>query len=836
MMEELNNIENSKKEEKKTNKSKTSTKAKKTTEVDKKGSGRKKSSTLDAKKKTGTTKKTVEKKVTTKKTTSKKTKKVINDKLDEETINYSGKGKTLVIVESPAKSKTIKKILGNNYQIEASYGHIRDFPPKILGFDVENNFVPTFEIIPEKQHIVNKLNTMAKRSDKVFLASDPDREGEAIAWHVREVLDIPDEKVCRIAFNEITPKAVKQAVENSRNIDMNKVKAQQTRQILDRLVGYKISPVLWEKMKNNRLSAGRVQSVALKMICQREDEINSFTPEEYWTIGADFQKDNQNFFAELTKVKNKKIEIKNEKEAYDIVKILSEKNIQYKVDSVTEKESKRKPQAPFITSTLQREASNRLGYGVARTMQIAQKLYEGIEIEGEPVGLITYMRTDSFRISDDATSSAKEFIINNFGEKYYPEKANIYSKSKKNTQDAHEAIRPTYIDKTPDSLKSILSSEQYRLYKLIWDRFISSQMGNAVISNKTIEIKGLDYIFKVGTSKIIFDGFLKVYGLNYDDNENIETKLPELNKDDIVNLEKLIPKQHFTQPPPRYSEASLVKALEEYGIGRPSTYAPIITKIQQKGYVEKPEKSLIPTMLGKTVSTQLNEHFKDIINYEFTASMESKLDEIAEEKKVWNTVLEEFYSPFIETVDNARKNMGNVIITSDKICPNCNSPMVVKTSRFGTQFLGCSNYPECKTMMPLNADVNSSKPELTDEKCEKCNSDMIIKFGPFGKYLQCTNDKCKHRKAVLKTIGVKCPKAGCDGEIVERKSRRGRIFYGCNKYPNCDFVSWNEPVNAFCPKCNSILVKHITKKFNRLKCSNKECDYIKEIEDTELND
>ena len=745
------------------------------------------------------------------------------------------KEKALVIVESPAKSKTIKKILGDSYQIEASYGHIRDFPPKVLGFDVTNNFEPSFIVIPEKKAVVKKLNELAQKSDKVYLASDPDREGEAIAWHVRQVLDVPDKKIYRIEFNEITPKAIKNAVEHSRPIDMDRVKAQQTRQILDRLVGYKISPVLWEKMRNYRLSAGRVQSVALRMICEREDEIDAFVPVEYWSVTADLLKGKLPFSAELTKYKDKKIEIKNKEEADKIVAELTKKGLKYEVSKVTYRDTQRKPSAPFITSTLQREASSKLGYGVSKTMQIAQKLYEGIDIGTDgPVGLITYMRTDSVRISDDAQAAAKEFVTQNYGENYYPKTPNIYAKGGKNVQDAHEAIRPSYIDRTPDSIKQYLTSEQYRLYKLIWSRFIASQMENAKVKNTSVDIEAGDYLFKTGTSKIVFDGFLKVY--NDSDDEQDQSKIPDLQQGDEVKLEKIDPKQHFTQPPPRYTEASLVKALEEYGIGRPSTYAPIISKIQQKGYVEKQDKALAPTILGRTLSRELVKYFTDIMNYEFTAQMETKLDDIAEEKAVWTDVLKDFYTPFNETVDAAKKNMPRVLIESDVICPNCGKKMIVRTSRFGTQFLGCSGYPECKTMMPLNKDDSAAVvDEKSDEKCEKCGSDMIIKVGPYGKYLQCTNEECKHRKRVVVTTGVKCPKCG-EGEVIQRKSKYGKIFYGCNKYPDCDFVSWNEPVKEKCPECGAYMVKKITKKESKIVCSNNNCGFSKTLEEGENND
>ena len=740
------------------------------------------------------------------------------------------KEQILVIVESPAKSKTIKKILGNTYDIEASYGHIRDFPPKVLGFDVQNGFTPTFEVIPEKREVVKKLNDLAQKADKIYLASDPDREGEAIAWHVRQVIKVPDDKVFRIEFNEITPKAVTYAVEHSRQIDMQRVKAQQTRQILDRLVGYKISPVLWEKMRNYHLSAGRVQSVALRMICEREDEINAFTPVEYWSISANLLKEKSSFNAELSKYKNKKADIKNEKEANEIVEYLKKKERMFSVSKISTKNTQRKPTAPFITSTLQREASTKLGYGVSKTMQIAQKLYEGIDIGADgPVGLITYMRTDSTRISDDAQVAAKEFITEKFGEEYYPKTPNNYVKKSKNVQDAHEAIRPSYVDRTPDSIKQYLTNEQYNLYKLIWSKFIASQMENAQVKNTTVDIEAGECLFKAGVSKIVFDGYLKVYNDNNDEEET--SKIPDLKEGDDLKLKEIIPKQHFTSPPPRYTEASLVKALEEHGIGRPSTYAPIISKIQQKNYVEKIDKALAPTTLGSAICKQLVNHFSKIMNYEFTANMETKLDEIAENKLVWNEVLKDFYTPFIENVADAKKNMEKIEIESEVVCPNCGSKMVVRNSRFGTQFLGCSKYPECKTMLPLNKDGTLQEPpKETEEKCEKCGSVMVQKAGPYGQYLECTNENCKNRKRLVKSTGVKCPKCG-EGDIVYKKSKRGKIFFGCNRYPDCDFVLWNEPVNEKCPECGNILVKKITKKSKKLECSNKNCTFSKDMEE-----
>ncbi len=745
----------------------------------------------------------------------------------------SKKEKALVIVESPAKSKTIKKILGDSYQIEASFGHVRNLPDNVLGFDVQNDFKPTYVVIPEKKKVVTKLNELAKRSDKVYLASDPDREGEAIAWHVRELLDVKDDKILRIQFNEITPSAVKHAVENPRQIDMDMVKAQQTRQILDKLVGYKLSPVLWKQLGNYHLSAGRVQSVALRMICEREEEIEAFVPQEYWTIHTIMDKDGKLFEAEVNKYKNKKIEIKTEEEANKIKEFLLNQNTEFKVSKVTKKETKRKPTAPFITSTLQRAASSKLGFGVSKTMQVAQKLYEGIEIDGTPVGLITYMRTDSVRISDDAQEMAKSFIVENYGEKYYPSSPNIYVKGKQNVQDAHEAIRPSYPERTPESIKQYLQPDQYKLYKLIWDKFMSSQMAPANIANKTIDITAGDYNLKAGTSKILFDGFLKLYNDAEEDEKNADAKIPDLEADDKVLCKEINPKQHFTQPPPRYNEASLVKALEEHGIGRPSTYATIITVIQTRKYVEKKDKALVPTLLGRTVCKQLVTQFADIMDYKFTAGMEEKLDLIAEKKAIWNIVLKEFYTPFMEVVNSVMKTAQRVVIESDKKCPNCGRVMLVKTSRFGSQFLGCSGYPECKTIISINNSMElddvgeSAEPQVVEEKCEKCGGDMVLKTGPYGKYVECK--ECKNRKKYVRSTGVKCPKCG-EGTIIEKKSKYGKIFFGCNKYPDCSFALWDEPTGNTCPECGELLVKKTTKNGVFEVCSSKTCSYKKEIE------
>lgn len=760
--------------------------------------------------------------------------------------------KSLVIVESPAKSKTIKKILGDSFQIEASYGHVRNLPTKDpstdnLGFDVNKNFEMKFEIIPGKQQVVRKLNDLAKKAGKIYLASDPDREGEAIAWHVRQILKVPDDKIYRIVFNEITPKAVKHSVENPRGIDMDMVKAQQTRQILDKLVGYKLSPVLWKEMGNRKLSAGRVQSVALRMICEREEEIEAFKPQEYWSIHALLDKEGKQFEAELSKIKGKSVEktIKNQDEAQKIVDYLTNPTTQYEVSKVTKKTIKRNPTAPFITSTMQRAASSKLGFGVSKTMQVAQKLYEGVEIDGAPVGLITYMRTDSVRVSDDAQNMAHDFILQNYGENYSPKTPNIYAKGKQNVQDAHEAIRPAYPERTPDSIKQYLDNDQYKLYKLIWEKFMSSQMAPAEIANKSIEIDAGDYTLKAGTSKVMFDGFLTLY--NDDDEEEgkeADAKIPDLDKGDKVVCKKVEPKQHFTQPPPRYNEASLVKALEEYGIGRPSTYATIITVIQTRKYVEKKNKALFPTLLGRAVSKQLVAEFADIMDYKFTAGMEAKLDEIADKKVDWVKVLNDFYAPFMEEVNKVMQTAQRVTVSSNIKCPNCGRPMVLRSSKTGSQFLGCSGYPECKTAMSLNVlqelesetDENGEeKPqEICEEKCEKCGADMMFKTGPYGKYLECTSPDCGYRKPFRKSTGVTCPKCG-KGTIVERKSKRGTVFYGCDKYPDCNFVLWNEPTGEKCPQCGELLVKKTLKNGEVITCSSIKCGYKKTEENTENN-
>lgn len=751
----------------------------------------------------------------------------------EKTTSKTASGKSLLIVESPAKAKTIKKILGSSFQIKASVGHIRDLPKKTLGVDVKKNYAPAYEVLPEKEKVVKELSEAAQKVDYVYLAPDPDREGEAIAWHIASILeDVPKDKILRVEFNEITKNAIQEAIKHPRDIDMKRVNAQQARRILDRLVGYKLSPLLWSKIQKG-LSAGRVQSVAVRIICDREEEIDAFTPVEYWSIATNLSKQKSSviFPADLTKYKGKKIEINNEEEATKVVDYLKEHKDELEVEKVTTRKSTKNPAPPFITSTLQRDANSKFGFSVKKTMQVAQQLYEGIELGQEGhTGLITYMRTDSTRIADEAAADAKDFIETHFGKEYYPEKPRVYSKKGKNVQDAHEAIRPTYIAKSPEKVKAYLNKDQFRVYKLIWDRFMASQMESAKLNNISNEISAGDYTLKASYSKVIFKGYYIVYQSFEEDedkekeNEGNSKNIPELKKGDKLTLKDVLPKQHFTQPPPRYSEASLVKALEERGIGRPSTYATIISTIQDRGYVEKIEKSLAPTDLGKLVNKKLLEHFTNIVDTQFTADMEEKLDKVAFEDAVWQDIVSEFYDPFNETLKLAKKNMEKVVIESDVDCPECGKRMVIKVSRWGSKFLACPGYPECKKTMPLSKDEKPLEPDQpSDEKCEKCDSEMVIKHGPYGKYLSCTNEDCKNKKPLVNKIGIPCPK--CGDELIERKTRRGKIFYGCQGYPKCDFASWAEPTTEKCPECSSMLTKKELKRSTKYTCINTECSY-----------
>lgn len=681
-------------------------------------------------------------------------------------------GKKLVIVESPAKAKTIEKILGKDYKVMASMGHLRDLPQNSLGVDIEKGFLPRYMNVPNRREIIESLRSEANKSSTVILATDPDREGEAISFHLSKLLDVPADKNVRITFHEITPHAILEAVANPRPIDLEKVNAQQARRILDRLVGYKLSPFLWKKVFRG-LSAGRVQSVAVRLICEREEEIRAFVPEEYWSIEAICETDEkERFRAKLHSHKGEEVVIPNEETAKKMVADFKKESLI--IDKVTKSQKRRRPQAPFTTSTLQQDSVNRLNFGARKTMMIAQQLYEGLDIKGTQVGLITYMRTDSTRIAEEMQEEAKEYIGKVYGPDYVPEKPNKYA-GQNQSQDAHEAIRPTSLKYHPDKVASYLNRDQLRLYTLIWNRFLASQMTPQVSSNVTALITAGDYTLRAVGSRIIFDGFSVVYGAREKEDEN---RLPNLTKGQVVLSKKIEKKQHFTQAPPRYTEASLIKLLEEKGIGRPSTYAPILDTIQKRNYVEKREKSFVPTELGFVVVDLLRRFFEKIIDVEFTSRMESMLDKIADGKLTYEKLMEDFYKVFSKELTEAEEQIDKVKIAD----------------------------------------------QVSDVICDKCGAKMIYKFGRYGKFLACPNfPKCKNTKPIVDKIGITCPKCK-KGNIVKRKSKRGRIFYGCDRYPDCDLALWNEPVDRYCEHCGSIMVK----KKNRNKeeiivCSNKDC-------------
>ena len=708
--------------------------------------------------------------------------------------------KKLVIVESPAKARTLAKYLGKDYVIEACAGHIRDLPPKSLGVKTDKSFEPTYKIIKGKERIIKNLKSAAKNAGLVLLAPDPDREGEAIAWHLKSLLPGKD-NVKRIEFNEITKEAVTNAVKNPREIDMARVNAQQARRILDRLVGYKISPLLWKKVRKG-LSAGRVQSVAVRLICEREAQINIFKPEEYWDILASLSNaGKETLSAKLVakddaalgvRPKEKGKIISSDAEAKKILKELE--GTQYSVKDIIKKEQKRNPSPPFITSTLQQEAARKLGYSSKKTMVLAQKLYEGIDIKEEGhAGLITYMRTDSVRIADEAEKAVRKFIADTFGKDFLPASPQKYKK-KKQAQDAHEAIRPTSVFRNPETLKDSLKPDELKLYDLIWKRFVACQMKPAIFDQTSINIGAGQYTFRATGSVLKFEGFIRVYLESSDDeeeNEELKGTLPELHPGEQLNLIALIPAQHFTQPPPRYNEASLVKELEKRGIGRPSTYAPIISTIQARGYVEKEGKALKPTEIAITTNGLLVKHFPLVMDIKFTAQMEDTLDDIVAGKMGWIKTLEEFYEPFNKALAEAEVKMEKVKkeIKTEEICPECGKPIVIRQGRYG-DFMACSGYPKCKFTKPLEED-KLDLPEGQD-KCEKCGMPMVLKQSRYGKFLACSGyPKCRNIKSILNKIGVPCPK--CDGELVEKKTRRGRAFYGCSKYPKCDYATWQRP-------------------------------------------
>lgn len=736
--------------------------------------------------------------------------------------------KNLVIVESPTKAKTISKFLGKQYTVESSFGHLRDLPKSKLGVDVDDNYKPTYEISKGKEKKVAALKKKAKSADIVYFATDEDREGEAISWHLDEMFDLPAKKTKRITFHEITKDAILKSLESPRKIDESLVDAQQARRILDRLVGYKLSPFLWQKVARG-LSAGRVQSVALRLISEREREIDKFKPQEYWSLEADFKyKDSDEFSASIKKIDNKslkKLDLKSKDEVDHILSDLEKSS--YSIIDLKKKDKQKKAPAPFVTSTLQRTASNRFGYSAKQIMMLAQQLYEGIEIDGkDSVGLITYMRTDSLNLSKTFVDSARSYLTDTLGDKYIPDKAKVYKTKSKGAQEAHEAIRPTNVELTPDKVKSSLNPKQFKIYQLIWQRAVASQMNPAILEATTIDIEddSKKYIFRANGSVIKFDGFLKIYPTKTEENF-----LPELEVGNKLNLEKLNPEQHFTQPPARYSEATLIKVLEEHGIGRPSTYAPTISTIIARNYVEKIERRLQPTEVGLLVNDVLVKHFPKIVDYEFTASMEDELDQIAEGKLEWQKSIDKFYKPFITNLENKMENVSKKELTEEKTdekCPKCGSPMVIKMGRFG-KFLACSNYPDCKTTQPIDKDGKPAEPEKTEEKCDKCGSDMIVKQGRYGSFLACSNyPECKNTKPIVKSTGVKCPKCG-KGEIVEKRSKKGRTFYACDQYPDCKNAYWAKPTGDKCPECGSLLVYGAK---NTARCSAKECKFSKELE------
>lgn len=754
----------------------------------------------------------------------------------DEALDASEAGRSLVIVESPAKAKTLKKILGAKFQIKASVGHIRDLPEKKLGVDVDQDFEPVYEVLSAKADLVEELRQAASKCDTIYLAADPDREGEAIAWHVAALLAGNTTAVVhRIEFHEITKNAILEAIQHPREINVHRVNAQQARRILDRLVGYKLSPLLWKKVSKG-LSAGRVQSVAVRLICEREAEIEAFVPVEYWTIATELKKsakDAASMVANLVRIDGEKVEISDEKTANAIVKTLE--TSPYAVSSVGTRESRRKPQPPFITSTLQREASTRYGYPVKKTMQIAQKLYEGLDLGNGPEGLITYMRTDSTRIADEARDAAKAFIVEHYGQEFYPAEPNDYSKkAKKNIQDAHEAIRPTFIERTPESVRDSLSDEQHRIYSIIWNRFMSSQMESAQIRTKTVEVGCANLLLRGSDSKVVFKGYMAVYQAE-DDEAVTASALLDVEKGDQLVVAKIDPKQHFTEPPPRFNEASLVKMLEELGIGRPSTYAPTIATVQDRGYAFMENKALKPTPLGKAVNQVLVKHFQDIVDVGFTAAMETKLDDIEEDTLQWRGVIRDFYEPFEATLKKATDEMEKVVILLEgESCPDCEKPMSLKTSRWGSQFMGCTGYPECKYTRPLSKDQKAlPEDQPSDEKCEKCSGAMMMKHGRFGEYLKCQNEDCGATKSFEQKTGIVCPKCN-QGEVVAKKSRRGKIFYGCNRYPDCDQAFWNKPLADKCPECDSLLTEKVLKKGTFQACPTKGCGYTKEVEEAPI--
>ncbi len=740
--------------------------------------------------------------------------------------------KNLVIVESPAKAKTISQFLGKDYVVKASMGHIRDLPKSKMGIDIEHDFEPSYGVSKDKLKVVQDLKTSLKSHPQVWIATDEDREGEAIGWHLVQALNLKNDQVKRIVFHEITRDALQEAIQHPRSIYQDLVDAQQARRVLDRLVGYELSPLLWKKIRYG-LSAGRVQSVAVRLIVEREREIRAFKAEEYWDITGIFLK-NGEFSAVLVFQGKKKIELKNEKEVQAILAVL--KGSKYTVESIEEKEVKKMPSPPFTTSTLQQEAAHKLGFSVKKTMTLAQQLYEGVKIGGEHKGLITYMRTDSVNLSKSAILAARRVIEEIFGTHYSLKEPRMY-KSGRGAQEAHEAIRPTDFSLQPEKVRGDLEKDQYRLYDLIWKRALACQMKEAILDRVRVDILASkdNYIFRATGQTIKFDGFMKVYVESEGKDEHEEKILPSFVQSEILKLKELIPQQHFTKPPARYTEATLVKKLEAEGIGRPSTYVPTISTIIQRGYVEKDRKQLKPTDTGEVVTDVLIEHFPSIVDLKFTAEMEEDLDLIAEGKKVWVPIIRDFYTPFHHLIEEKTETLQRselVNEATDEVCNLCGAPMVIKLGRYG-KFLSCSHYPECKNARPLSGNGNEQKSKiqedlekkLANKKCDKCGEPMIIKSGKYGDFLGCSGyPKCKNIQPIMKFTGVKCPSC-TSGQLIERRTRKGgKVFYGCNKYPKCKFAVWDLPQEEPCPKCKSLMVE----KGEKVKCT--KCDYARASE------
>ncbi|MBE6569546.1 MAG: type I DNA topoisomerase [Ruminococcaceae bacterium] len=750
----------------------------------------------------------------------------------------------LIILESPFKVNSVKSYLGSSYKVVACKGHVRDLPKSTLGIDIENDFAPHYINIRGRGELIRELKKEVKKADRVFLATDPDREGEAISWHLVTALAIPEEKVHRITFNEVTKTAVKQAIKNPRKIDMDQVNAQQARRILDRIVGYQVSPFLWKTVKSG-LSAGRVQSVATRIIVERENEIRAFEPKEYWTIDTllETPKDKPletRFWGKVGDTE--KMELINVDMAMEIVKAVE--GNPFVVSEIKKGQRTKNPSPPFITSTLQQEASRKLNFQSQRTMKVAQELYEGINLGSEfggVTGLITYMRTDSLRVADEAKAAAKEYICEKFGEKYYASKPRVY-KSKANAQEAHEAIRPSNMRLEPTQIKKMLTSDQYRLYKLIWDRFVASQMESAELSTVQMDITNNGYLFRSSGYTVKFPGYMAVYEESTDeaDKEEKSTRIPALNEGESLNALSIEPEQHFTEPPARYNEASLIKFLEEKGIGRPSTYTPIITLIISRGYVKRDGKSLVPTPLGEVITRIMCEQFPDIVDYQFTASMEDELDDVENGSKTMLNLLQDFYAVFKKELDAAMENVSKEDIeipeeVTDIECEHCGAKMVVKNGRFG-KFAACPNYPACKNTKPLtkSGEVLVEKvPEIAPMKCELCGSDMILRTGRYGSFYACVKyPECKFTKQKVKSLGVKCP--DCGGELLTKYGKNRTMFYSCENYPNCKFSSWDMPTNEKCPQCGDMLLRKKGKNLNV--CRNAECGYKAEAAEEPADD